>query len=51
MSVGSEGQKPTELVPPALEHFAVAMHTPVLPPEQGPFSAAKTVVVVRVSAR
>lgn len=52
MSVGSLGQKPTELVPPALEHCAVAMHTPgVLPTEQGPLVAARTLVVVRVSAR
>lgn len=52
MSVGSLGQKPTELVPLALEHCAVAMHTPgVLPTEQGPLIAARTLVVVRVSAR
>lgn len=52
MPVGSLGQKPTELVPLALEHCAVAMHTPgVLPTVQGPLIAARAPVVARVSAR
>lgn len=52
MSVGSLGQKPTELVMLALEHCVVAMHTPgVLSTEQESLIAARALIVVGVSAK